>query len=174
MLTAEENAELGNKLQQKQYVVPPDLPKVDYERLSQEERSLFEKGWEREVQSNGVPVYYDPKGSRLPGEYQDAVTIPNPNRADEVNRTIVIRQFVVPPATYSFTLWEALDIQRRRDLSGDDGPTPLTRLAECEKRCGETERELGRLRGKIDSILSGRNLSTEGIKAALRELVGKV
>lgn len=169
-LTAEENIVLGDKLQGRQYIVPPDLPRVDYEKLSDEEKYLFSRGWEREVQSTGVPVYHDPKGSKSAGELKDAATIPNPNRADEINKTIVVRQFVVPPATYSFTIWEALDIQRRRDLNGDNGSTPLTRLAECEKQCNEMERELGRIRGRIKTIISGQNLSVEGIKTALREL----
>lgn len=171
-LTAEENAVLSDRLQEKQYVIPPDLPKEDHEKISAEEKFLFSRGWEREVQSSGVPVYHDPKGSRLGGEYKDAAEIPNPNRADEINKFITIRQFVVPPATYSFTLWEAVDIQRRRDLNGDNDPTPLMRLAECEKQCSEQERELGRLRGRIDALVTTHQLSHVGLKAALRELIG--
>jgi len=154
----------------RQMVFPPDVPQYNPTWLSQHEQYLLGEGWEKEGERTGLPTYRDPKGSRLNGELRTVVELPN--KGDDLHKTITVQQFHLPPATYSFTLEEAVDIQRRRDAHGDDGPTPLERLSATERRCNELERELVQTKARIKALLLTHQLTHEGLKLGLRELLG--
>ena len=154
----------------KQMLCPPDLPSYDPGWLSEREKYLFSRGWEVERGLSSIPTFRDPKGSRLRGELRDVKTLPN--KGDDLHPTITLRQFHVPPTTYTFTIEEALEIQRRRDRAGDSGPTPLERLDIVEQHYNTLERELGQCRARIKALLTSQHLTFEALKLGLRELVG--
>lgn len=154
----------------KQVLIPPDIPRYEPSWFSERERYLLEKGWEKDSAPTVLPSYRDPKGSQLKGELRKVKDLPN--KGDDLNPTTPLFQFHVPPNSYSYTLEEALDIQRRRDAAGDDGPSPLDRLATCEQRCNDLQRELEAVKGRIKILLTSSHLTFEGLKLGLRELIG--
>ena len=93
-------------------------------------------------------------------------------KGDDLNKTMEVRQFFVPPATFSFTLEEAVDIQRRRDAHGGEGPSPLERLDTCENRCNDLARELEQTKARIKLLLTTQHLTFDGLKLGLKELIG--
>lgn len=154
----------------KQTVCSPSLPQYDQGWFSERERYLLEQGWEKDTAA-GMPTYRDPKGSQLKGEMRVVGELPV--KGDDLKKTEPLRQFHVPPATYNFTLEEALDIQMRRDAQGDSGPSLQDRLGECEQRCNKVERELLQFRARVRGLLTTPQLSFEGMKLGLRELIGE-
>lgn len=155
----------------KQVLCPPETPAYNPEWLSERERYLLENGWEKEPSIQGLPTYRDSKGSKLQGEIRKVKDLPN--KGDDLNPTFPLFQFHVPPATYSFTLEEAVDMQRRRDATGDGGPTALQRLEATEQRCNRLEQELQDVKGRVKAIIHNRQISLDGVRLALRELVGE-
>ena len=154
----------------KQVLCPPEVPAYNPQWLNEREQYLYSRGWEKEAAQSGLPTFRDPKGSRLGGEVREVNQIPV--RGDDLRKTEPVRQMHLPPATYSFTLEEAMEIQRRRDAHGDNGPTPLERLGTCEQRCNLLERELDQTRARIRTLLTAHPISLEGLKLGLRELIG--
>lgn len=155
---------------QPQQCFPPNVPTYNPIWLNQHEEYLASRGWEKDGDRVGLPTYRDPKGSKLQGELKVVAELPN--KGDDLHPTITVRQMHLPPATYSFTLEEAVDIQRRRDAHGDNGPTPLERLDEVEKRCNDLQRDLEQTKARIKILLTTPQLTYEGMKLGLRELVG--
>ena len=154
----------------KQVVCPPDIPKYAADWVSPREEYLISRGWEKEGESAGLPTYRDPRGSRLKGEYRKVGELPV--KGDDLKKSIEVHQFHVPPATFSFTLEEAVEIQRRRDAHGGEGPSPLERLDTCEHRCNDLARELEHTRVRIKILLTTNGITFEGLKLGLRELIG--
>lgn len=152
-----------------QIVCPPDVPQYDQEWINPREQYLFAKGWERDPASGNLTTYRDPKGSMAKGEYREVATLPV--KGDDTTKTMVIQQYHVPPACYSFTLEEALDIQRRRDAAGESGETPLDRLATCETRCNELARQLEQFKARVALLLTTPQMTHEGLKLGLRQLL---
>lgn len=155
----------------KQTLCPPNAPQYDPTWFDERERYLLTRGWEREEVNAGLPTYRDPKGSRLRGEMRHVADLPN--KGDDLHKTKPVYQFHVPATTYSYTLEEALDMQRRRDVTGGDGPTPLERLGACEDRCNDLEEKLERIRARLNMLLKAHPISLEGLKLGLRELIGE-
>ena len=154
----------------RQPVFPADVPRYDPTWFGERERYLLEKGWEKEPVQSGLPAYRDPTTSRLRGEYRLVGELPV--KGDDLKKSIPVQQFHVPPANFSFTLEEAVEIQRRRDAAGCDGPTPLDRLGACEQRCNELERQVEQYKARIRSLLTAPQITLEGLKLGLRELIG--
>jgi hypothetical protein len=148
-----------------QQVVLPSLvsPYVNAE----QEAWLLGRGWERDPASGGIPAYRDPKGSKLKPELRPIKTLPTVDGKGET-----LHQLVLPPGTFSFSLGEALEIQRRREETGDTGPSLLDRLGECEQRCNDLQDQLARLRGRVKAILAARQMAPEAVLVGLRELIG--
>ena len=151
-------------------VVPPDVPAYNPAWLSEREEYLSSRGWEKEGDRTGLPTFRDPKGSLLKGELRHVADLPN--NGYDLNKTIPVHQYHVPPAVYSFTLEEAIDIQRRRDAQGDDGPSTLERLGVCEQRCNALEREVEQTKARIKALLTSHHITHEGLRLGLRELIG--
>ena len=166
----EKHERLVADLRARQQTCPPDAPRYDPEWFTARERYLLEHGWEKELAETGIPTYRDPKVSCLQGEYKLVAELPN--KGDDLHPTIPVRQFHVPSASYSFTIEEALDIQRRRDATGTGGPSPLDRLGIVEQRCNDAERQLAQLKGRIKGLLTSHQLTFEGMKLGLKELIG--
>lgn len=156
-------------MQAKQTVCPPDVPQYNPEWIDQREKYLLGRGWERD-HATGLPTYRDPKGSKLAGEMRVVGMLPV--KGDDLRKEEPLRQMHVSAHSYSFMLEEALDMQRRRDATGDDGPSPLDRLASCEDRCNELSRQLEQFKGRVQAILSTHHITFEGMKLGLRELIG--
>ena len=154
----------------KQPICPPDVPEYNPSWLNEREQYLVSRGWEKEGLPSGMPSYRDPNGSRFRGEMRDAAELPV--KGDDLKKTEIVRQMVVPPAGYNFTLEEALDIQRRRDAVGNPGASTLDRLGSCEQKCNVLEQQLEQTRARIRMLLSSTHLTFEGLKLGLRELVG--
>lgn len=155
----------------KQLLCPPNVPEYDQNWLSERERYLLDHGWERVGSANsGLPTFRDPKGSRLQGEVREVGTLPN--KGDDLHPTIPIRQLHLPPAPYEFTLEEAVDVQRRRDRAGDQGPTPLERLDVLEKKNNDLSRDLDQFKARIQILLSTEHMTLEKMRLGLRELIG--
>lgn len=156
----------------KQLLCPADVPQFSPGWLSEREAYLISRGWEREGGGEGrFATFRDPKGSRANGELQHIRDLPK--RGDDLHKTEPLRQLCIPPASYSFTVEEAVNIQRLRDAAGTGGPTPLERLDASEKRCVELEQRLDHVRGRISMILNANHPSLESVKMALRELTAE-
>lgn len=154
----------------KQVLCPANVPGYDLKWFSEREAWLLSKGWEKEPAASGLGTYRDPKGSRLRGELRDVKELPV--KGDDLRKTETLRQFHVPPLSYSFTLEEALDIQHRRDAFGNDGPSLQDRLGSCEQRCNKLEDELEQFKARVKALLTTHQLSYEGLRLGLRELIG--
>lgn len=153
----------------KQLLCPADVPKYDLSWLDEREQYLLSHGWEREGAGvSGLPTFRDPRGSRLNGEVLDVRELPN--RGDDLHKTTTLRQLHLPPAPFSFTVEEAVAIQRLRDAVGSSGSSPLERISTLEGRCNALELELERTRGRIKMILAADQPTLEAVKLALREL----
>lgn len=145
------------------------MPQYNPEWFDERERYLLSRGWEKEGAS-GLPVYRDPKGSKLQGEMRIVGMLPI--KGDDLRKEEPLRQMHVPSATYSFTLEEALDMQRRRDALGDQVSSPLERLGVCEQKCNELAMALEKYKARVKAILHTQQITFEGMKLALRELIG--
>lgn len=154
----------------RQPVCLPDAPKYDPAWFSERERYLLERGWEKEPTQSGLPTYRDPTTSRLKGEYKVVGELPV--KGDDLKKSAPVQQFHVPPAAFSFTLEEAVEVQRRRDALGTAGPTPLDRLGACEQKCNELERQVEQFRARVRTLLTSPQITFEGLKLGLRELIG--
>lgn len=145
------------------------MPQYNPEWVDQREKYLLSRGWERD-HATGLPTYRDPKGSKLQGEFRVVGTLPHIE--DDVKTEKPLKQFHAPPASYSYTLEEALDMQRRRDSFGEDGVSTLDRLAICEDRCNELSRQLEQLKARVKAAVNTPQITLEGLKLAVRELIG--
>lgn len=144
----------------------------DAEWLNERTQYLLARGWERDTaNTSGVPTFRDPKGSRLGGELRDAVELPN--KGDDLNKTIKVQQLHLPPAPFTFTIEEAVSIQRRRDAVGDSGPSPLDRVAVLEKKNNDLQLELDRLKGRLRLLLAAQHQTPASLKLAIREALGE-
>lgn len=159
----------AEQLQAKQVVCPADVPAVNPAWVDEREKYLFSRGWEKDA-GTGLPTYRDPKGTKLQGEVRVVGMLPHIE--DDVKTEKPLRQMHVHPASYSFTLGEALDIQVRRDAAGDGGPSPLDRLGACEDRCNDLSRELETLKARVKAVITTPHITPQGMKLALEKLVG--
>ena len=156
----------------KQVLCPAEVPAYDLDWLRQCETYLVNHGWENDGNSpSGLPTFRDPKGSRLRGEFREVATLPN--KGDDLHPTITVRQFHVPPAPYSFTIEEAVGMQRRRDKAGDSGVSSLERIDVLELRCNGLNRELEQLKAQIGTLLTSHQLTFEGLKLGLRAVINQ-
>lgn len=165
-----ENATLQASLQSKQVVCPANVPAYNPEWLTERETYLLSRGWEKDPAAAAIPTYRDPKGSKLKGEKRFVKNLPV--KGNDLKKEEALYQFHVPPMTYSFTLEEALDLQRRRDAFGETGESLQDRLGACEQRCNELEGELARVKGRVRALLTTHELTHEGLRLGLRELIG--
>lgn len=167
--TSESPQPLDERLQSKQFVCGPDAPRYSSEWVDRQEKYLFGRGWERDY-TTVLPTYRDPKGSKIQNEVKVVGMLPV--RGDDLRKEEPLRQVHVYPMSYNFTLEDALDMQRRRDAAGDAGPSPLDRLHACEEKCGELARELERLKVRVRGVLATPQITFEGMRLALKELIG--
>lgn len=161
---------MQQSLQARQTVVPANVPKYDPKWFSEREGWLLSKGWERDPASAGIPTYRDPKGSKLKGEYRIVKDLPV--KGDDLRKSEPLKQFHVPPLSYSYTLDEALYIQQAREVDGEVLPSIQDRLSAAEQRCNELELDLERFKGRVRTLLTTHQLTHEGLRLGLRELIG--
>jgi hypothetical protein len=150
----------------KQLQCPPDTPKYNQSWVSEREKYIFERGWEKQPSSTGgLATYKDPKGSRLNGEVKHIRDLPN--KGDDLNPKKPVHQLILPPAFHSFTLEEAVEMQARRDQAGEGGLTPLERLEAVEIECNKAYDEVRRIKASVKGILINQSLTQQGIRMGL-------
>jgi hypothetical protein len=111
----------------------PEGHVVSRDWLAQAEEYLSRTGWQKlGVNERGLAVWQDPQGAQDPrGQKQPTVKLPIVGGGEEQ-----IYQCVLPPATWTYTTDDAMQVQRGRDRAGQPAIVPETPIRDAGKEPG--------------------------------------
>lgn len=145
---------------------PPTNPLPSRNWLEEAEFYLSSKGWERTgTNERGFSAWRDPAGSSRQAEPTIEINLP----AVGGQGMETIRQHVVGPLYWEYSIEEAITIQKQRDAFVKEYQSPLDRLASLERLYNSLIQDRKRLVASLQDALNNPKLSSEGFKSLVRQ-----